>query len=364
MKNTKFIIVIILCLLIKENLMNAAQYPTRNELEALMKEKKVPGLSMVIIENAEIARHFELGVTNSQAKDPVDIDTLFEAASLSKPVFAYGVLKLVENGQLDLDKPLAEYLPHPDIKNEGRVNFITARMVLAHTTGFPNWRPKNEPLKIHFQPGERFSYSGEGFLYLQKVLEHISGLSLENYIRKNVFIPLEMNQSTFVWATDDKASGHNPDGSPIENRTAPPNAAFTLHTNALDYGKFVCAFLKGIGLKSETINAMSQFQVRVPEGSTHSIGNNSNRFSDVISWGLGWGLQHTKIGDSFWHWGDNQGVKCFIVGFKKSNRAIIIFTNSSNGLSLITEVIQKHFDTPLPVFNWLDAAYSLKNETT
>lgn len=343
--------------------MDAAQFPTKHELETLMKEKKIPGLSMAIIENAEIALHLELGVKNSQTKDPIDVNTLFEAASLSKPVFAYGILKLVENGQLNLDKPLAEYLPHSDIKNDERVNSITARMVLTHTTGFPNWRPKNEPLKIHFQPGERFSYSGEGFLYLQKVIEHVSGLSLEDYTNKNVFTPLGMNHSTFIWVSDNKkASGHNSDAYPIKNRTEPPNAAFTLHTNALDYAKFVIAILKGIGLKFETINEMFQIQVKVPEGSTSSIEKHSDRLSDSISWGLGWGLQRTRIGDSFWHWGDNQGVKCFIVGFKNRNSSIIMFTNSSNGLSAISEIVQKYLGIPQPAFEWLEAAYSLSNK--
>ncbi len=340
--------------------MDAAQnFPTRYELEALMKERKIPGLSMVIIENAEVILHLELGVKNSQTRDPVDSETLFEAASLSKPVFAYGILKLVETGQLNLDKPLAEYLPYSDIKNDERVNFITARMVLAHTTGFPNWRPKNEPLKIHFQPGERFSYSGEGFLYLQKVIEHISGLSLEDFVKKNVFIPLKMNQCTFIWVNDNrKALGHNPDGFPIEICTEPPNAAFTLHISALDYARFIIAIFKGVGLKAETINEMFRFQAKVPKESTNSIDKCSSRFSDSISWGLGWGLQRTKIGDSFWHWGDNQGVKSFIVGFKNRNKAIIIFTNSSNGFSVISELIQQYLDFPQPAFDWLDAAYS------
>lgn len=342
--------------------MDAAQFPTKLELETLMKEKKIPGLSIAIIENSEIVLHLELGVKNSQTKEPIDKNTVFEAASLSKPVFAYGVLKLVEKGQLNLDKPLTEYLAYSDIKNDERVNLITARMVLAHTSGFPNWRPKDEPLNIHFQPGERFSYSGEGYLYLQKVIEQLSGLSLEDYIKKNVFIPLEMNHSTFIWVNDNrKAEGHNPDGSPVENWTEPPNAAFTLHTSSLDYAKFVLAILKGVGLKSETINEMFQFHVKVQEGSTTSIEKSSDRLSDSVSWGLGWGLQHTKIGDSFWHWGDNRGVKCFIVGFKNSKRAIIIFTNSSNGLSAISEIIQKYLDVSLPAFDWLEAVYSKEN---
>lgn len=344
--------------------MNAANFPSHNELDDLMKEKKIPGLSMAIIENAEIVMHVEVGEKNSHTKEPIESNTLFEAASLSKPLFAYGVLKLVDQGQLNLDKPLSEYLAYSDINNDERINFITARMVLAHTSGFPNWRPENESLKIHFQPGERFSYSGEGFLYLQKVIEQISGLSLEEFIKEYVFIPLGINQSTFIWVTDDrKAKGHDSDGTPVETRTEPPNAAFTLHTNALDYAKFVLALFKGSGLKPASIHEMFQFQIRVPEGRASSIDGLSDRLSDSIAWGLGWGLQHTKIGDSFWHWGDNRGVKCFIVGFRNPQRAMIIFTNSSNGPLAISEMIQKYLNVPLPAFVWLEKIYSTNNQT-
>jgi CubicO group peptidase (beta-lactamase class C family)/GNAT superfamily N-acetyltransferase len=341
--------------------LNAAHnFPTTNELEALMREKKVPGLSYVIIENAEITAHKELGLKNTQEKDLIDENTIFEAASLSKPVFTYGILKLVENGRLDLDKPLSEYLRYPDIANDERSISITARMVLMHTAGFPNWRPKDESLKIHFQPGERFSYSGEGFLYLQKVVEHISGLSLEEYLQKNVFIPLEMSKSSFNWSNDSKkATGHNADGNPLENqREVPQNAAFTMHTTPLDYAKFVIATLKGVGLNSKTMNEMLRPQIQVQEGSTNSIENYTGKLSNSVSWSLGWGIQHTKMGDSFWHWGDNGGFHSFILGSKSRNNAILIFTNSSNGLILISEITRKYIGVPQPALDWLEMEYS------
>lgn len=344
--------------------MYAAQSsPSKSELEALMREKKVPGLSFVIIEKAEITVHIELGLRNTQKKDLIDENTTFEAASLCKPVFTYGILKLVENGKLDLDKPLAEYLCYSDITNDERINSITARIVLMHTSGFPNWRPKNESLKIHFQPGERFSYSGEGFLYLQKVVEHISGLSLEEYTQKNVFIPLGMTRSSFIWSNDSKkASGHNADGNPIENqREVPQNAAFTMHTNPLDYAKFVIAILKEVSLNSKTINEMLRPQIKVQEGSTNSIENYTGQISNSVSWGLGWGIQCTEMGDSFWHWGDNGGFKSFILGSKSSKNAIIIFTNGSNGLILISEIINKYMREPQPALDWLEKEYARKN---
>jgi CubicO group peptidase (beta-lactamase class C family) len=338
-----------------------------NTLPKLMKERKVPGISLAVIEDNAIAWHLEMGVKNSKTYEPVEKNTLFEAASLSKPVFAYGVLQLVEKGKLDLDMPLRRYLKYSEIDNDERVDLITARMVLAHTTGLPNWRPENESLKIHFRPGERFSYSGEGFVFLQKVLEKITGESLEEYFRKNVFIPLGMKQSTFNWINNKseklKAFGHNVDGFPIENQEGIlPNSAFTLQTNALDYAKFVLAILKGEGLRSETIKEMLIPQIQVQEGCIITTEKSCPPLSEFVSWGLGWGLQQTSLGHSFWHWGDNQGFKCFIVGFKKCNKAVITFTNSANGLSIISDILYKMLRIPQPSLEWLEPTYTQKNK--
>ena len=125
----------------------------------LMKAGDVPGLSIAVLEKGRVVWHRGFGVMNAEIKTAVDDNTVFEAASLSKPVFAYAVLKLADSGKLDLDKPLVNYLPYKDVENHERLNLITARRVLSHSTGFPNWRG-GQPLKIHFTPGERFSYSG------------------------------------------------------------------------------------------------------------------------------------------------------------------------------------------------------------
>src|SRR5215216_5575115 len=169
----------------------------QSRIPGLMKEGEVPGLSIALIKDSNIIWSRGFGFKNAETKEPVDDSTLFEAASLSKPVFAYAVLKMVEKGQLDLDAPLSGYLPGY-IENDERAKLITARRVLSHTTGFPNWRPMGKPLVIHFTPGEKFSYSGEGFVYLQKVVERVAGEALNDFLRKSVFEPLGMNNSTFV----------------------------------------------------------------------------------------------------------------------------------------------------------------------
>jgi len=312
----------------------------------LMKDGDVPGLSIAIIEDARVVWQRSFGVANAATGQPVKDDTVFEAASLSKPVFAYAVLKLVERGKLDLDTPLAKYLPQPYVENDERANRITARMVLSHTTGFPNWS-FNQPLRTQFNPGERFSYSGEGFVYLQRVVEHLTGQPLEALMRKEVFAPLGMSGSSYVWMDKYetlKATGHDPNGAAKPLRKNPAaNAAGSLHTTTADYAKFVIAILKKKGLKKETFKHMLGQQTRVDEGCSNCVANEpTGKFSNSIFWGLGWGLQRTADGDSFWHWGDNNNdTHAFVIASEKQKTGLLIFTDSGNGHSIMPEIVSQ-----------------------
>ena len=231
----------------------------------LMKDGGVPGLAIALLRGGEVVWHRGFGVRNSKTKEPVDDATVFEAASLSKPVFAYAVLKLVDGGKFDLNKPLNQYLPgNYDVGDDPRLNQITARHVLSHTTGFPNWR-NDKTLKIHFAPGERFSYSGEGFVYLSKVIEHVTGEPFDDFMKRMVFQPLGMTSSSYVWQESyDKLQSfrHNAVGKALDQNKPPPelakvaNAAASLRTTVQDYGRFVAAILQGTGLKPETRKLM------------------------------------------------------------------------------------------------------------
>jgi CubicO group peptidase (beta-lactamase class C family) len=175
---------------------------------------------------------------------------------LSKPVFAYAVLTLADAGKLDLDRPLAAYLPGGyDVRDDARLGQITARHVLSHASGFPNWRA-GQGLRIYFTPGERFSYSGEGFVYLAAVVERITGMSLEAFVQRRVFEPLGMASSSFVWQARYeplKVHSHNLLGE-VAGRNTPwrANAAASLHTTARDYARFVVAAASGAGLRPGT----------------------------------------------------------------------------------------------------------------
>ena len=139
----------------------------------------MPGLAIAIVENGRVTWTGGFGTLNDAARTPVDTGTIFEAASLSKPVFAYTVLRLADRGDLDLDRPLFQSLEYPRLARDERYKRITARMVLSHATGLPNWG--GETLTLQFDPGTAYGYSGEGFVFLQKVVEHLTGRSLDEW---------------------------------------------------------------------------------------------------------------------------------------------------------------------------------------
>ena len=325
----------------------------------LMTDGGVPGISVLLIHDNKVFWQRAFGVANAETKQPITEDTIFEAASLSKPVFAYGVLKLADAGKLDLDTPLVKYLPGAYVESDERLNQITARMVLSHRTGFPNWR-RGDQLKINFTPGERFSYSGEGFVYLQKVVERLTNGTLDAFMQKTVFGPLGMTSSSYVWQDryeSRKTYGHDSFGS-VTGRRKPTeaNAAASLHTTAADYAKFVMAVMTGAGLKKQTAREMLTPYVKVQEGCTDCVTNpTTGALSQNVSWGLGWGLQHTADGDSFWHWGDsNNDAQAYVVAFPKQRLALAVFANSGNGHSIIPRIIDAAIGGEQPAVTWLN----------
>jgi CubicO group peptidase (beta-lactamase class C family) len=311
----------------------------------LMAQGDIPGLSIALVRNAEVVWSRGFGVKNVETKKAVDDNTVFEAASLSKPVFAYAVMKLVDSGKIDLDTPLSKYLPGTyDVGDDPRLNQITARRVLSHTTGFPNWRPRGDKtLKIHFTPGDRFSYSGEGFVYLARVVEHITGESLDVFMKKAVLDPLGMKSSSFIWIDNYetlKTFSHNSLGA-VSGRNKPEkaNAAASLHTTATDYARFVAAIIKGAGLKPATARMMLTPQISVAEAGSNNLNRPNPKLSSTISWGLGWGLEKTDDGMAFWHWGDNGDTKAYVEAFEKQQTGLVMFANSATGLSILPEVV-------------------------
>lgn len=272
------------------------------DIEQLLKDGRVPGLSFAIIRDGQIVETKALGVRDASTAIPVDENTIFEAASLSKPVFAYAVLQLVDAGVLSLDTPLSKYVPDY-VKDDPRAASITIRHVLSQASGLPNWRSKTNPLKTYFQPGERFSYSGEGFLWLQQVVEAATGESFNSVMARLVFDPLEMRRSSYVWRADfeaDYARPHDAQPTPSDKkRPTKPRSAATLHTTAADYARFLLAVLSGARLKPETAKQWLDPQVWLRQHCIECLSTDGQDADQHVAWGLGWGLEPDA--GSFFH---------------------------------------------------------------
>lgn len=285
----------------------------------------VPGASVAIVD----AERIETGGFGRRGPGGAAFhaETVVEAASLSKPVFAYGVLQLVDQGILELDRPLAEYLTYPDIEGDPRAARITARMVLSHSSGLPNWRPGDE-LSTEFEPGARFQYSGEGFVYLQRVVEKLTALPLESWMQAEVFGPLGMISSSFVFEPrfePDCATGYRPDGSAYRRaRSRESNAAGSLHTTAGDFGRFLQAVLMGRGGEPATSAACFTPQIEI---------------DDQRAWGLGFGLVQRSGTWAAWQWGHNSGYRAFMLLDFDLQRAAAVFTNSDNGMRIVDSIL-------------------------
>jgi CubicO group peptidase (beta-lactamase class C family) len=314
---------------------------------SLMAEFKVPGVSLSVIKNRELAWSKCFGISDALRPAAVNDRTMFEACSMSKPVFAYLVLKLAEQGKLDLDEPLDDYLSERFVSaDDGYAKLITARMVLTHTSGMPNWRKGGEerggPLPLYFAPGTRFSYSGEGIYYLQRAVEHITREPLETYAKRNLFDPLGLVSSSFVWSeTFDPriATGHDLSGKSIaRSRYAHADAAYTLYTTPEDYAKLLIKIMKPgpadeFSLSAGMTDEMLTKQVRMD--SREAIDRPGRCLGLAGYRGLGWVIDDTITGDIVYHSGSNQtGFTCYAQFNRREGSGIVIMTNGRNGSEL------------------------------
>jgi len=312
-------------------------------LNRQMDSLQIPAMSIAFINHRKIVYQRTLGTADISSGKKVNDQSLFEAASLSKPVFAYFVMKMVEKGILDLDKPLYKYLPFPEIAHDKRYKLITARMVLDHTTGFPNWRWYDDPdPKLKVKRGDMymlnspgvFGYSGEGYHWLGKVVAHLNGLtlvSLDSLFQREVAVPLKMKHSYFSWNDYiglHKVTGYK-DGKVFDKKwpNAPPDedstvfgSASTLHTSAVDYANFLIAILENKGIKKESIDEMLKMQSKIPK-------EHESNWGEIKGWGLGFAMEPTDHGIRYSHGGDNGGFQAGFMFYKKEKNGCVYFVN-------------------------------------
>lgn len=305
-----------------------------------MATHNIPGLGVALVSDDGTIQIICSGTVREKGGALVSPETVFEAASLTKPVFAAAALQLVEAGKLSLDEPINRLLPRSYLPSDSRVDAITMRHVLSHTTGFPNWRPDGEELTIRSEPGLRFSYSGEGFQFLQTVVESVMRTSAEEFLHERVLSPLGMSHSGLVWRSEYEATAAFPHltdhGCGDYSRFSSANAAYSMYTTPADFARFLSWMLdsKNTGVLSPTLSQ----QMITP----------AIQASLLVSWGLGWGLDHShETRDVFWHWGDNGGFKNLAVGIPTERTGIVVMANGEGALMGCLEICRVALQHPL-----------------
>ena len=309
---------------------------------ALMSKYDIAGLSVAIIRDNKLAISKSFGYRDIESGQKIDSNSIYRAASLGKPVFSYLIVRLSQLGIIDLDKPLYSYFDKRIVASDPRSEIITARMVLSHTTGLPNLNVKQKDVMFSFDPGQAFKYSGHGYIYLQKVVEKISGKTLNQLAEELVFQPLQMSDSSYRWRTDYEkniATGYRKNGKryPISKSPSVGYSAWSLFTTPKDYSLFVSHIIDTSKYPNSVASLLLESNVTV---------------ADRVQWGLGWGLQDTTPFQSFWHWGSNPGFKHFIVGYAQEKIAVIVMSNSDKAFKITGDVMVKAIGGSYPSYDW------------
>jgi CubicO group peptidase (beta-lactamase class C family) len=338
-------------------------------VKKLMAGAEVPGVGLALFDRGKISYLSAYGVRDKEKNLPLTVDSIMSGASFTKVAFGYLVLQLVEQRILDLDKPVYQYLPkalpeysnYADLAGDPRYKSITARMLLSHTSGFPNWRwfEDDRKLKMHFAPGSRFAYSGEGIDLLQLVVESLTGQPVEKLMQEHIFQPFGMTRSSMVWHEsfeENYANGYDEYGRSLgPQRREHADAAGSLLTTTDDFALFVQAVMAGKGLSKQMRSEMFAPQIQIL--SKHEFPSLSEETTEEnkpirLSYGLGWGLYSTLYGEAFFKEGHDEGWRNYVVCFDKSGKGMLIMTNSSNGEGIYKSLIESLLGNTLTPIEW------------
>jgi CubicO group peptidase (beta-lactamase class C family) len=323
----------------------------------VMQGAEVPGLALALINNGKVVYLKAYGVKNMSPNEPLTVNSVMVAASLTKVAFTYLVMKLVDDHVIDLDKPVYEYLPRPlsdypawrDIANDPRSKLITARMLLSHTAGLPNTRnfDPGHRLVIHYEPGTRYDYGSEGYGLLQRVVETLTKKSTEELMQERVFRPLGMTRTSMVWQSafeSDHANGYDEYGRSLGiQRRKSADAAGSMQTTITDYSRFTQAVLSGRGLRKETHAQMLSMQIPIVSKFEFPTGlsDTTDEYKSIqLSYGLGVGLYHTPHGRAFFKEGHDEGWRTYVVCHQDQATCMVILTNSSNGEGIYSALLK------------------------
>lgn len=303
------------------------------EIEKWLKSNNIPTVGLGVINEGKLQQIKVYG--NLKKGKIAPYNTLFNVASLTKPITAIITLKLVSLGKWNLDEPIYNYWVDQDVANDPNLKKLTTRHILSHQTGFTNWRGNNKDRKLHFEfePGTKYQYSGEGFEYLRKALENKFHKTLDQLASELIFKPLQMDDTEFFWSkkTDESrfAIGYNNKAvayETIKNKTA--NGADELLTTIEDYSKFLVSVMNSEGLSKKVFDDMTTNQVETKNGKH-----------------FGLGFEIYDLGNEEFalsHGGSDNGVQTIVFIFPKTKKGILIFTNVDDGYKVYEKILSHY----------------------
>lgn len=326
-------------------------------IKRLMTEAKVTGLNLAVFNNNKVVYLNSYGFRNKEEQKSLTTDTVMYGASFTKAVFAYMTMQLIAEGVADLDKPLDHYLVKPlpqydrykDLAGDERYKLITLRMLLSHTSGFPNYRWINpdKKLDIKFTPGSRYAYSGEGINLAQFIIEQVTQKNVGDLMRERVFQPLAMTRTSMTWQpefSDNLALGYDENEQPLgHDQRSKVSAAGSMDTTLGDYAKFITAVMQNKGISKKLKNTMvsSQIQIYSPQQFPTLLTETTDANRAIkLSYGLGWGVFETPYGSAYFKEGHDDGWENHSVVFSDKKIAIVLMANSSNGDKIFKEVLE------------------------
>ncbi|HEV2495546.1 MAG TPA: serine hydrolase [Terriglobia bacterium] len=334
----------------------------------LMQAARVTGVGIAMFHGGNIAYLKAYGLRDAEKGLPLTPDSVMSSASLSKAAFATVIVRLVQEGVLDLDKPIYQYLPKPlpeypryaDLQGDDRYEKLTLRILLSHTSGFPNWRAfeDDRKLKIHFEPGTRYAYSGEGIDLAQLVVETVTAKSLTLLMQENLFRPVGMTRTSMVWEPrfeSDFANGYDEYGRSLGPEKHPnPDAAGSMQTTLRDYATFLSALMRHNILNTRTFGRMQNAQISIHSAHQFpSLASETTTANDEIRlrYGLGLGLYSSPYGKAFFKEGHDEGWRHLALFFRNGS-GILIMTNSSNGEGIFKPLMDAVLGPTLFPFDW------------
>jgi CubicO group peptidase (beta-lactamase class C family) len=337
----------------------------------LMEAPHVTGVGIAVWNDSKVVYLKTYGEKNTEKHLRLTPDSVMTAASLTKPAFATMVMQLVHERVIELDKPVYEYLPKPlpdyaaykDLAGDPRYKQITMRMLLDHTSGFPNWRrfTNDKKLGIYFAPGSRFAYSGEGIALAQMVVETVTKKSVTELMKERIFQPLTMTRTSMVWEApfeDDYANGYDEQGKSLgPERRREGDAAGSMQTTLHDYARFIQAVLSGAIPDEQERKLMLSPQIEITskhEFPSLSAETTTENRAIRLSYGVGWGLYWTQYGEAFFKEGhdDAGGWRHYVVCFGQAKAGVLIMTNSANGEDIYSGLLEKVLGDTFTPLDW------------